>query len=313
MNIRQPCANAAPFATPQVRRGENVRQNFKRKTSSEKTSTEKVPGGKNVLVAFEDQIAWVTLNRPEKRNCMSPALNDEMVEVLDALELDDRCGVLVLTGAGDSFSAGMDLREFFRATDGMPFNKQMRVRRSAANWQWRQLMNFPKPTIAMVNGWCFGGAFTPMASCDLAIAADEATFGVSEINWDILPGGNVTKVLSQLMGRRAALYAIMTGIPFDGKKAAAMGLVNESVPLAELRQHTRELAKVLLEKNPTVLHQAKVAFRNVEDMSWEVALDYLGAKNEQGILIDPERGRQQGLKQFLDDKSYRPGLKSMKR
>jgi trans-feruloyl-CoA hydratase/vanillin synthase len=113
---------------------------------SAKTSTEKVPGGKNVLVEFEDQIAWVTLNRPEKRNCMS------------ALELDDRCGVLVLTGAGDSFSAGMDLREFFRATDGMPFNKQMRVRRSAANWQWRQLMNFPKPTIAMVNGWCFGGA-----------------------------------------------------------------------------------------------------------------------------------------------------------
>ena len=80
------------------------------KTSSEKPSTEKVPGGKNVLVEFEDQIAWVTLNRPEKRNCMSPALNDEMVEVLDALELDDRCGVLVLTGAGDSFSAGMDLR-----------------------------------------------------------------------------------------------------------------------------------------------------------------------------------------------------------
>ena len=137
------------------------------KTSTEKTSTEKVPGGKNVLVEFEDQIAWVTLNRPEKRNCMSPALNDEMVEVLDTLELDDRCGVLVLTGAGDSFSAGMDLREFFRATDGMPFNKQMRVRRSAANWQWRQLMNFPKPTIAMVNGWCFGGAFTPLVSCDM--------------------------------------------------------------------------------------------------------------------------------------------------
>ena len=134
------------------------------KPSTEKTSTEKVPGGRNVLVEFEDQIAWVTLNRPEKRNCMSSALNDEMVEVLDALELDDRCGVLVLTGAGDSFSAGIDLREFFRATDGMPFNKQMRVRRSAANWQWRQLMNFPKPTIAMVNGWCFGGAFTPLVS-----------------------------------------------------------------------------------------------------------------------------------------------------
>ena len=273
----------------------------------------KDPWGNTVLVELEDGIAWVTMNRPDKRNAMNPAMNREMNEVLDALEIDDRCGVLVLTGSGESFSAGMDLKEYFRETDDKPRMVQVRARRDAFVWQGQKLMHFAKPTIAMVNGWCFGGAFTPMASCDLAIAADEAMFGVSEINWGILPGGNVTKVLSQLMGRRAALYAIMTGIPFDGRKAAAMGLVNESVPLAELRERTRELAKVLLEKNPTVLHQAKVAFRNVEDMSWETALDYLGAKNEQGILIDPERGRQQGLKQFLDDKSYRPGLKSMKR
>src|SRR5713226_4418648 len=87
---------------------EGVRMSAKASTNH-KTSTHKVPGGKDVLVQFEVQVAWVTLNRPEKRNCMSPALNDEMVEILDALELDDRCGVLVLTGAGDSFSAGMDL------------------------------------------------------------------------------------------------------------------------------------------------------------------------------------------------------------
>jgi trans-feruloyl-CoA hydratase/vanillin synthase len=236
------------------------------------------PWGKTVLVELEDGIAWVSLNRPDKRNAMNPAMNREMNLVLDALEVDDRCGVLVLTGAGDSFSAGMDLKEYFRETDERPRIVQTRVRRDAFAWQGQRLMHFVKPTIAMVNGWCFGGAFTPMASCDLAIAADEATFGVSEINWGILPGGNVSKVLSQLVGRRAALYAIMTGLPFDGRKAAAIGLVNESVPLAELRARTRELAKVLLEKNPTVLHQAKVAFRNVEDMSWDVALDYLMAK-----------------------------------
>jgi trans-feruloyl-CoA hydratase/vanillin synthase len=278
-----------------------------------KANRSKEPWGNTVLVEFDEGIAWVTMNRPDKRNAMNPALNREMNDVLDALEVDDRCGVLVLTGAGESFSSGMDLKEYFRETDDKPRIVQVRARRDAFAWQGAKLMNFAKPTIAMVNGWCFGGAFTPMASCDLAIAADEATFGVSEINWGILPGGNVTKVLSQLMGRRAALHAIMTGIPFDGKKAAATGLVNESVPLGRLRERTRELAKVLLEKNPTVLHQAKVAFRNVEDMSWEMALDYLGAKNEQGILIDPEQGRQQGLKQFLDDKSYRPGLTSMKR
>ena len=145
----------------------------------------------------------------------------------------------------------MDLREFFRATDGMPFNKQMRVRRSAANWQWRQLMNFPKPTIAMVNGWCFGGAFTPLVSCDIAIAADEATFGLSEINWGIIPGGVVTRAVVGSMNVRNAMYHILTGIPFDGKKAVEMGLVNEAVPKAQLRARTIELAKLLLGKNPT--------------------------------------------------------------
>ena len=74
-------------------------------------------GGGNVKIEFEDGIAWVMLNRPEKRNAMSPALNREMMGVLDALELDDRCRVLVLTGAGESFSAGMDIREYFREVD----------------------------------------------------------------------------------------------------------------------------------------------------------------------------------------------------
>src|SRR5882757_8741947 len=165
----------------------------------------------------------------------------------------------------------MDLREFFRATDGMPFNKQMRVRRLAANWQWRQLMNFPKPTIAMVNGWCFGGAFTPLVSCDLAIAADEATFGLSEINWGIIPAGVVTKAVSQVMSQRDCLYYIMTGETFDGRKAASMGLVNESVPLKDLRARTTKLAQNLMEKNPTVLRAAKHAYRRVRTMSWDDA------------------------------------------
>jgi trans-feruloyl-CoA hydratase/vanillin synthase len=244
---------------------------------------------------------------------MSPALNDEMVEVLDALELDDRCGVLVLTGAGDSFSAGMDLREFFRATDGMPFNKQMRVRRSAANWQWRQLMNFPKPTIAMVNGWCFGGAFTPLVSCDIAIAADEATFGLSEINWGIIPGGVVTRAVVGSMNVRNAMYHILTGIPFDGKKAAEMGLVHEAVPKAQLRARTIELAKLLLGKNPNTLRACKQAVRAVQGMPYELSADYLAAKSAQLEFYDDEKGRNEGLTQFLDEKSYRPGLGTMRR
>ncbi len=124
-----------------------------------------------VLVEFDNGIAFVTLNRPEKRNAMNPKLNIRMLEVLDELEADDRCGVLVLRGAGQSWSAGMDLKEYFRENDGKGRAAVLKSRRQSGGW-WNRLMYFEKPTIAMVNGWCFGGAFTPLVSCDLAIAAD---------------------------------------------------------------------------------------------------------------------------------------------
>ena len=267
----------------------------------------------NVLVELDEGIAWVTLNRPSKRNAMSPALNDEMVRVLDALEVDERVAVVVLTGAGDSFSAGMDLKEFFRDLDPLPYHQKMRIKRSAWQWQWKMLLAYPKPTIAMVNGWCFGGAFTPLVACDLAIAAEEAQFGLSEINWGIIPGGQVTKAITSVMSHRDAMYYVLSGETFDGRKAAEMRLVNEAVPLARLRTRTRELAALLRSKNPTVMRGAKMAVRMVREMPWEVSNDYLFAKSAETQLHDPERGRSEGLTQFLDEKSFRPGLSGYKR
>jgi feruloyl-CoA hydratase/lyase len=150
-------------------------------------------------------------------------------------------------------------------------------------------------------------------SCDLAIAAEEAKFGLSEINWGIIPAGVVTKALAQVVSQRDALYYIMTGETFDGRKAAAMRLVNEAVPLKDLRARTKQLAEVLMTKNPTVLRAAKVAYRRVRDMSYDDANDYLMSKNDQARLLDPERGREQGLTQFLDEKSYKPGLGGYRR
>ena len=283
------------------------------KTRKSAAKSKATPGGNNVLVEFTGNIAWVAMNRPEKRNAMNPALNDEMVEVLNALEVDDRCGVVVLTGSGDSFSAGMDLKEYFRDLDHLPYTRQIQLRRSAWHWQWRQLMAYPKPTIAMVNGWCFGGAFTPMVCCDLAIAAESAVFGVSEINWGIIPGGNVTRSLAATMNMRDVMYYVMTGETFDGRKAAKMGLVNEAVPKRRLRKRTEELARVLLQKNPTVLRSAKMAVRHVQGMPWELADEYLMAKSGQTRLLDTEEGRAKGMKQFLDEKSFRPGLGAYRR
>jgi trans-feruloyl-CoA hydratase/vanillin synthase len=260
-----------------------------------------------VLVSTDRRVATVTFNRPAKRNAMNPALNARMLEVLDSLEADDEVGVVVLTGAGESWSAGMDLKEYFRDNDGKPRAATLRARRQSGSW-WQRLMFFEKPTIAMVNGWCFGGAFTPLVACDLAIAAEDAKFGLSEINWGILPGGNVTRAVAEVMRHRDALYFIMTGEVFDGRKAAQMGLVNEAVPLAQLGTRVRAIADVLLQKNAVTLKAAKDTFKRVRNMPWDASDDYIYAKLEQMLLLDRSNGREEGLKQFLDDKSYRPGL-----
>ncbi len=266
-----------------------------------------------VQVEVAAGIAWVTLNRPEKRNAMNPTMNREMAEVLETLELDSAAQVLVITGAGESWSAGMDLKEYFREIDQAPESVQEKVRREASRWQWKLLRMYPKPTIAMVNGWCFGGAFSPLVACDLAIAADDAVFGLSEINWGIPPGNLVAKACADTMGHRKALYYIMTGETFTGREAAEMGLVNKSVPRAKLKAETTALAKVLLQKNPVALRAAKNGFKRCRELTWEQSEDYLYAKVDQAVFRDPEKGREKGLKQFLDDKKIKPGLQTYKR
>ncbi|KWD91016.1 p-hydroxycinnamoyl CoA hydratase/lyase [Burkholderia ubonensis] len=266
-----------------------------------------------VKVAVEGGIAWVTLNRPEKRNAMSPTLNSEMIDVLETIELDPHAQVLVLTGEGDAWTAGMDLKEYFREVDAGPEILQEKIRRDASRWQWQLLRMYSKPTIAMVNGWCFGGGFSPLVACDLAIAADEAVFGLSEINWGIPPGNLVSKAMADTVGHREALYYIMTGDTFTGQQAARMGLVNKSVPRAQLRDEVLALAAKLLDKNPVVIRNAKHGFKRCRELTWEQNEDYLYAKLDQANHRDPEGGREQGLKQFLDDKSIKPGLQAYKR
>jgi trans-feruloyl-CoA hydratase/vanillin synthase len=266
-----------------------------------------------VKVTVDQGIAWVSLNRPDKRNAMSPTLNREMRDVLETIEQDADAGVLVLTGEGTAWTAGMDLKEYFREVDAGPEILQERIRRDASEWQWKLLRLYSKPTIAMVNGWCFGGGFSPLVACDLAICADEATFGLSEINWGIPPGNLVSKAMADTVGHRQSLYYIMTGKTFDGQKAEQMGLVNKSVPLAQLRDEVVLLAQDLLDKNPVVLRAAKNGFKRCRELTWEQSEDYLYAKLDQAQLRDPEHGREQGLKQFLDDKSIKPGLQAYKR
>ena len=259
-------------------------------------------------VAYEvkDNIAWVRFNRPDKRTAMSPALNRRMLEVLDELEFRPDVGVLVLSGEGDAWSAGMDLKEYFRENEAKGLGATRAAQREAYAW-WKRLRWYQKPTIAMVNGWCFGGGYGPLYACDLAIAAEEAKFGLSEINWGILPGGGATKVVADLVPMRDAMYHALTGEMIGGAKAAEWRLVNEAVPLAGLKARVTELAKVLLTKNPVALKATKDAVRRVREMTYENAEDYLVRAQEAANSFDND-GRKEGIRQFIDEKSYKPGL-----
>jgi trans-feruloyl-CoA hydratase/vanillin synthase len=267
--------------------------------------TETSPEG---TVAFHvaDRIARVSFNRPDKRNCMSPTLNREMGEVLDLLEFRDDVGVLVLTGEGTSWSAGMDLKEYFRETEARGLGATRAAQRDAYGW-WRRLRWYQKPTIAMVNGWCFGGGYGPLFGCDLAFAAEDAQFGLSEINWGILPGGGATKVAVELLPFRKAMYHAMMGENVDGRTAAQWGLVNEALPLEALEARVTEVAHVLLKKNPVALKATKDAVRRVGVMSYDDAEDYLIRAQEAANSYD-DHGRKEGIRQFIDEKSYKPGL-----
>ncbi len=259
-----------------------------------------------VAVEVQDRVAWVKFNRPEKRNSMSPKLNRRMMRVLDELEFRDDVGVLVLLGEGSAWTAGMDLTEYFRENEARGLGAVRGVQREAYGW-WRRLRWYHRPTIAMVNGWCFGGGYAPLFACDLAFAAEEAQFGLSEVNWGILPGGGASKVVRELLSYRRAMYHALTGETINGRTAAEWGLVNEAVPLAELRARVEQVCKVLLQKNPVALKATKDAIRRVGEMTYDNAADYLVRAQEAANSFDNE-GRKEGMKQFLDDKTFKPGL-----
>jgi len=258
-----------------------------------------------ILVDTKDNVTTITFNRPERRNAMSPKLHMEMVDALTQLEEDDDCCVLVLTGAGESFCAGQDPKEYFYDIDEDP-KARARARRAAETWRSHLLRLFPKPTIAAINGFCFGGAFTIVANSDFAIASDKATFGLSEINFGKLPGGHVTKIIKELMHPRDALYYILTGKPFDARKAAEIKFVTMCVPHDKLWDEVNELADCLKGKNPIVLKEAKEAYRYISDMNWEEAGAWLTAKSAE---LDLKAGKtwKAGVEQFKS-KQYRPGL-----
>ena len=258
--------------------------------------------------ACASEIAWVKFNRPEKRNCMSPKLNRQMMRVLDELEFRDDVGRPGADGRRDRLVGGHGSEGIFpRDRDEGPRRGTRQAQREAYGW-WRRLRWYQKPTIAMVNGWCFGGGYGPLFACDLAFAAEEAQFGLSEINWGILPGGGATKVARELLVLPPRDVSRADGREYRRQHRRGMGPGQRGPAAGQARRRaSRRSRATLLKKNPVALKATKDAVRRVGEMTYDNAEDYLIRAQEAANFFDNE-GRKEGIHQFIDEKSFKPGL-----
>jgi trans-feruloyl-CoA hydratase/vanillin synthase len=267
-----------------------------------------VTGDPVVLIDEDNGIFTLTLNRPEKRNAMSPELHYKMHALLSELRYNEACRVLILTGAGGNFSSGQDLKSYFHLLEGQTLKQARERAREISNvWRGQLLRMFPVPTIAMVNGHCIGGAFSVVASCDIAIAADDANFCLSEINFKTAPLGLVAKDISEKMPARQAMYYALMGERFDGKRAAEVGFVTKSVPREQLAAEVRRIAEALRAKDPIALRVTKDVLKHSQRMNYEEAYAYSVALG--GDLTYKQDGAwmKSGIGDFMEGKS-RPGL-----
>jgi len=209
-----------------------------------------------LLVERRERVAIVTINRPGKMNALNIQTREEGAAALEELRADESVRVVVFTGAGEkAFVAGADIAEFAGRT--AVTQRDVMTGRSL----FTAIDTFPKPVIAMINGYCLGGGCELALACDLRIAGERASFGQPEINLGIIPGGGGTQRLTHLVGEGKAMELILTGEIINAQTAYAYGLVNMVVPMEELEAKTMEIANRIAEKSPIALRMAKEAVK----------------------------------------------------
>lgn len=245
-----------------------------------------------VLREQEGRAVILTVNRPEKMNALNQQVRDEMLELLDEIAADDTIGVVVITGAGEkSFIAGADIGEFEGRT---PFDQRHAMRSPRI---FDVMSSFPKPVIAMINGFCLGGGCELAISCDLRVASEHARFGQPEINLGLIPGGGGTQRLPRLVGPGHAMRMILTGEMIDAAEAKEIGLVELVTPAEELRAQTLELAAKLASKSPLTLNVAKQAIRASQRLAIEEGILY---ERDLFCLCFSTEDKQEGVAAFLE-------------
>ncbi|MGH7556843.1 MAG: enoyl-CoA hydratase/isomerase family protein [Gemmatimonadota bacterium] len=239
-----------------------------------------------------DGVRILTVDRPEKRNALNAAVRSALSGALAEATTDPAVRVVVFTGAGDqAFVAGADVSEFAERT---PLEQREAMRTPTL---FDDVWNFPKPTIAMINGYCLGGGCELALACDLRIGADSAQLGQPEVRLGIIPGGGATQRLPRLVGYGKALQLVLTGEIVDAASAYEIGLLDEIVPAVELRDRTLEIARSMAEKSPVTLALAKRALRAAYEMPLSAGLAH---ERDLFALAFTTEDKEEGVRAFLE-------------
>jgi enoyl-CoA hydratase len=237
------------------------------------------------LVELErrEHIALVTLNRPEARNAISPEVSQAMVALLDEIEADPDLRAIVLTGRGEVFSAGADLKVVASGRAGDIAN----VRGGFAGIVSR---DFPKPIIAAVNGPALAGGFEIVLSCDLVVAADTARFGIPEVQRGLIAAAGGLLRLPKRVPIAIALELAMTGDPIDAERALALGLVNRVAPADRVVDEAFALATRIGDNSPAAVRASRQLVREAAEMSeedgWRRTIELMMPVFESGDAVE---------------------------
>jgi methylglutaconyl-CoA hydratase len=249
-------------------------------------------------IAYDSGVATITLNRPEKRNALSIQLLNELLAVLDEIEKSD-AQVVILTGAGKAFCAGMDLDELKTLT-GKSNDENVDDSRRMAR-VFRRLYDFPKPTIVAVNGAAIAGGAGFATMCDFTLAIPEAKFGYTEVRIGFVPA-IVSSILVWQVGHKIARDLLLTGRIFEATEAHRLGLVNEVIPAEQLMGRARELAAQLMENSPASVRMTKQLINSyIAD-----ALDsQIESAVQENAAIRQTKDFQEGVRSFLEKRKPR--------
>lgn len=245
-----------------------------------------------IIYTREEGAAIVQLNRPEVLNAFNEEVLQELEMVADEVVRDDSVKVLVIKGNETAFAAGADIKNFvtYNPRDAHQYISRVQV-------SMGKLLGMGKPTIASIAGYALGGGCELALACDLRIAAHTAHFGLPEINLGIIPGGGGTQRLTRLIGEGKAKELIMLGEVFDAQSAYELGLVNFLVPLSDLEEETRKLAKKLCRKPPVAVRTAKELIH----LSYDVDI-YTGLmmEKEKFAYLFSTDDQKEGMQAFLE-------------